>query len=95
MAAGIPLIVSDFPLWRELFESAGCALFVNPLDPGAIAAAMEWIIAHPSEAGAMGARGREAARTRFNWHAESAKLVRLYERLLPSTHLRFIPTQAG
>ena len=95
MAAGVPLIVSDFPLWRELFESVGCALFVDPRDPAAIAAAMEWVLRNPDESAAMGARGRDAARTRFNWHAEAAKLVQLYQRLLPATHLRIIPTQAG
>lgn len=95
MAAGVPLIVSDFPLWRELFESVGCALFVDPRDPAAIAAAMEWVLRHPDDAAAMGARGREAARSRFNWQAEAAKLVRLYERLLPATHVRIISTQAG
>src|SRR5439155_6576342 len=31
MAAGLPLILSDFPLMRELFEPLHCALFVDPL----------------------------------------------------------------
>jgi glycosyltransferase involved in cell wall biosynthesis len=81
MAAGLPLIVSDFPFWRELFEDVGCAIFVNPLDPDAIARAMTWVLEHPGEAEQMGAKGIPAARTRFNWEVESAKLVALYGRL--------------
>jgi hypothetical protein len=94
MAAGLPLIVSDFPLWRELFEEIECAIFVNPLDPQAIARAMTWVLENPDEAERMGARGRLAARTRFNWQAESAKLLHMYDALLPQSNPRMIRAQA-
>jgi len=80
MAAGIPFIASDFPLWRELGDGAG--LFVNPLEPQAIAQAMDWLLMHPEEAEAMGRRGRESVLEKYNWEAEARKLLRLYERLL-------------
>ena len=38
MAASLPIIMSDFPLWRRLFHD--CALFVNPLDTDDIAEKM-------------------------------------------------------
>ncbi|HFC09905.1 MAG TPA: glycosyltransferase [Chloroflexi bacterium] len=81
MAAGIPFVASDFPLWRELGEGAG--LFVDPLDPSAIAQAIDWLLAHPEEAEAMGQRGRERVLKEYNWDAEAQKLLKLYERLLP------------
>ena len=80
MAAGIPFVASDFPLWRELGEGAG--LFVDPLDPPSIAQAIEWLFAHPKEAEAMGQRGRELVLKKYNWDAEAQKLLTLYERLL-------------
>jgi len=85
MAAGLPVIASDFPLWREFVEGAGCGLLVDPQDPQAIAGAMQWLLDNPEEAAAMGRRGRAAVEERYNWEAESGKLIPLYRRLLPDT----------
>lgn len=80
-AAGLPVIASDFPLWRALIEPLNCGLLVDPQDPGAIARAIAWILDHPAEAEAMGRRGRAAALTRFNWDVEMDRLVGAYGRL--------------
>lgn len=82
MAAGIPVIASDFPLWREIVDSATCGLLVDPLDPRAIADAIQWLLDHPDEAAEMGRRGREAVLTRFNWKSEEQKLLSIYRELL-------------
>jgi glycosyltransferase involved in cell wall biosynthesis len=83
MAAGIPVIASDFPLWRSIVESAQCGLLVNPLDPAAIAAAIERLITSPDEARRMGMRGRVAAERQFNWALEETALLSFYRSLLP------------
>ena len=83
MAAGIPVIASDFPLWRNIVESAQCGLLVNPLDPAAIAAAIERLITSPDEARRMGMRGRAAAERQFNWALEENALLSFYRSLLP------------
>ena len=82
MSVGLPVIVSDFPLWRRIVDDAGCGLLVDPLDPQAIADAMKWILDHPAEAEAMGRRGREAIEQEYNWDTEAEKLVTLYNKLL-------------
>lgn len=81
MAAGLPVIASDFPLWRSIVEEAGCGLLVDPLDPGAIAGAMQWILDHPEESRAMGERGRRAVAEKYNWENEAETLVGLYRKL--------------
>lgn len=82
MAAGIPVIVADFPYMRGVVEESRCGLCVPPCDTDAVAAAIAWIFAHPEEAEAMGRRGREAIRARYCWENEQRTLVRLYERIL-------------
>ena len=77
MSAGIPVIASDFPLWRRQLEPIGCGLLVNPLDSRAIANAIEFVFTHPQEAEAMGHRGREAVEKYYNWELEFAKLLQV------------------
>lgn len=81
MSAGIPVIASDFPLWREIINGTGCGLLVDPEDPNAIAKAMNWILDNPIEAYEMGKRGAEAIEQRYNWNVESPKLVEFYQNL--------------
>jgi glycosyltransferase involved in cell wall biosynthesis len=82
MSAGIPVIASDFPLWRQLVEGVGCGILVDPLDPSAIAVAIDHLLAHPVEAEVMGRRGQEAVLARFNWGSEEKKLLEIYRRLI-------------
>jgi glycosyltransferase involved in cell wall biosynthesis len=83
MSAGLPVIASDYPRWREIVDDAGCGLLVDPTDPAAIAAAMQWILDHPEEAEAMGERGRRAILDRYSWDREADKLIELYATLIP------------
>lgn len=82
MAAGLPVIASDFPLWREIVNGAGCGLLVDPLNPTEIAKAMKWMLDHPEEVAAMGCRSRRAVEERYNWDREAEKLLAFYHRLL-------------
>ena len=78
MSAGLPVIASDFPLWRRIVDGAGCGLLVDPTDPAAIARAMDWILDNPDRAAEMGRRGRDAVRETYNWPAEAEKLLAFY-----------------
>jgi glycosyltransferase involved in cell wall biosynthesis len=82
MAAGIPVIASDFPRFREIIEGNECGLCVPSRDVSAIAAAIEWIFDHPAEASRMGKRGQELVRRHFRWEQEAETLLRFYDRIL-------------
>lgn len=87
LAAGIPVIASDFPLWRRIIEEAGCGILVDPHDTRAIAIAIERLITNPTEAEAMGQRGRKAVEAHFNWANEEQTLLSFYSSLLPGSGL--------
>jgi glycosyltransferase involved in cell wall biosynthesis len=82
MGAGLPVIASDFPLWRQIIEGSRCGLLVDPLDPSSIAEAIKEILTHPGAAQEMGRRGREAVQREYNWQSQEPELVNLYWRLM-------------
>ena len=85
MGAGLPVIASDFPLWRKMLEGVNCALFVDPLDARAIAKAIEYLLTNPDEAEEMGRRGQAAVAKQFNWDTQARKLADLYSNLASNT----------
>jgi glycosyltransferase involved in cell wall biosynthesis len=70
MAAGLALLVSDRPDWRDMFVGPGYARACDPTDPASIAAALAWFLDHPAERRAMGASGR--AKIAAEWNYDSA-----------------------
>jgi glycosyltransferase involved in cell wall biosynthesis len=82
MAAGLPLVASNFPLWKDIVEGNNCGICVDPLDPKAIAQAIEYLITHPEEAKKMGENGKKAVLEKYNWEKESKKLLKVYEELV-------------
>ncbi len=78
MAAGIPVIASDIPLWRAIVDREQCGICVDPRDPAAIAEAIDMFVLYPELARTMGENGRKAIVERYNWPVESAKLLAFY-----------------
>lgn len=81
MAAGLPVIASDFPLWREIIEDANCGILVDPLDVSKISNAIDHLLSNPTVAKAMGERGQATVLNRYLWAGEATKLKALYAEL--------------
>ena len=81
MSAGLPIITSNFPLWKQIVEGNQCGICVDPLNPQEIAEAIEYIIFHPDIAQEMGQNGKKAVIEKYNWSVEEEKLLKVYERL--------------
>lgn len=78
MTAQLPVIASDFSYWNEIVDDAQCGVCVDPLKPEEIRKAIEYIIRHPDTAREMGASGKKAVFTKYNWENEAQKLFLLY-----------------
>jgi glycosyltransferase involved in cell wall biosynthesis len=81
MAAGLPVVASDFPLWRAIIADAGCGILVDPQDTSAIAEAISYLLTHHAAAEAVGKRGRAAVETNYNWSMEEKTLIAFYASL--------------
>lgn len=83
MMARLPVICTDFVLWRNIVEKYQCGICIDPNDIDAIAKAIRYLLNHPEEARQMGQNGRRAVELEFNWGIEERKLLNLYRTLFP------------
>jgi glycosyltransferase involved in cell wall biosynthesis len=85
LAAGVPVVSSDAPVRRRIViddPDGPLGAVCDPERPEAIAAAIRSILDLPEDARAdLRARCLRAARERWNWETESARLVSVYRGL--------------
>lgn len=82
MMAGLPVVCTDFVLWKEFVERYHCGICVDPENVDEIAGAIRYLLDHPDEARQMGENGRRAIKEEFNWTVEEKSLFSLYINLL-------------
>lgn len=81
MSGALPVLASDFPLWRSILINEEAGLCADPRDPVAIADAISSLLSDPTAAEKMGVRGRAAVLARYRWDNEEQKLLALYKEL--------------
>lgn len=79
---GLPIICTDFKLWKEIIEEYECGLCINPRNVDDIVHAIDYFCKHPEEAKRMGENGKKAIIEKYNWNNEQRKLLDLYKRCL-------------
>jgi glycosyltransferase involved in cell wall biosynthesis len=82
MALGIPVITSNFPLYRTIIEEERCGICVDPLRVEDIAQAILYLIRNPIDARNMGESGKHAVEKKYNWNIEKEKLIMFYDKVL-------------
>ena len=82
MALGLPVITSDFLLYRDVVERHQCGFCISPYDTDQLTAKLTYLIEHPNEARLMGERGRLAVEQSYNWTTEARKLLDFYTLVL-------------
>ena len=79
MAAGLPFVASDFPLWKSIVEEHDCGICVDCGKTKEVQAAVKQLLDDPCKAQKMGKNGRKAVETKYNWSVEEQKLISLYQ----------------
>lgn len=82
MMAGLPVVCTNFTLWKEFVDRYHCGICVDPTNVDEISEAIRYLLDHPDEARRMGENGRRAVKEEFNWGVEEKKLLALYEEIL-------------
>ena len=87
MAAGVPFVGPDLPTTAQFVAGLGVADLAPAGDPVAYAEALAALLHDPERQAEMARRGPEVYRERYNWERESAKLVDLFQSLIPEPPL--------
>ena len=86
MSYGIPIVCSNFPVWKDFIEKEQCGLTVDPGDIDDIRDKINYL-SNNIEAGIkMGENGRKAVNEKYNWNNESKKLIELYNNIYSSNN---------
>ena len=81
LAHGVPAVTTPLPLAEEIVVEAGAGVIVPFDDPETTAEAVVRLWREPAEAAAMGRRGRDLVRDRYDWAKGGADFVRELTRI--------------
>lgn len=81
MERGLPVICTDYPVWKDIIEKHDCGICVNPRDVVAVRDAIKHLLDNPNRAAEMGVNGRKAVELEYNWGTQEKTLLNLYAEL--------------
>ena len=81
MAAGLPVIASNFQIWRKIIEDNNCGILVNPLDLNEVVNAVRYLIDNPDKVKIMSGNAKVIIKKKYSWSFEELKLLKLYKNL--------------
>jgi len=81
LAAGLPVVATDIPVFREFLVPGEHALLTPPGDPEALAEAMASLVRDPRERGRLAERGPALA-ARYRWDETARQHEAVYARMV-------------
>ena len=82
MMCGVPVLCSKFDHWRSYVEGERTGMMADPNDINEVVNLCEKMLSDRDELAAMGKRGMEAVRNKYNWDTEFKILLKCYDDLL-------------
>ena len=81
MLCGVPVIFTNFDLWREINDRYHFGIAVEKGNVEELKKAISAILDDPERAKEMGTRGRKAVLEEFNWKSQETRLLDVYLRV--------------
>ncbi|MBC1473829.1 glycosyltransferase family 4 protein [Listeria grandensis] len=78
MAAGLPIVASDFPDFTKMLTEHDCGKTSDPEDYDALYDIIDFYMANPEKNKQFGENGKEAFNRFYNWEREGEKLSSIY-----------------
>lgn len=82
MAIALPVITSNFQLYKDVVEKYNCGFCIDPFSSVELADKIEELITNPNLVQRLGSNGLEAVNKNYNWSDEKNKLMKLYQQIL-------------
>lgn len=80
MQAGLPIICTDYDLWKEIVDKYDCGICVEPHNAKQIEEAIQFLISNKEKAYQMGQNGRKAVLQEYNWSTQEKEYLRIFKK---------------
>ncbi|MBF4437762.1 glycosyltransferase, partial [Vibrio anguillarum] len=67
MSASLPVIGSNFPLWKEIIEGNHCGVCVDPSSPAEMSSTLDSLLCDHQRLKSMAENARVAIQEKYNW----------------------------
>jgi len=82
MKYGLPLICTDFEIWKKMIiDKYKCGICVNPDSVDEVKQAIQYLVTNKDIAYHMGQNAQKAVREEFNWGSQEQILIDIYKSL--------------
>ena len=80
----LPVIFTDFDVFKNILKEGKFGIAVNPYDSKEVEAALRYLLDNPKIAKEMGAIGRKLVVEKYNWEAQAKILIKFYNDVVKS-----------
>lgn len=80
MSCSLPMVLSDFPFWRQYFGAFGS--FYDPMSSKALAEQLDFVLSNWSIEKERAVKARQFVEDNRSWEAEEKVLFKMYEKIL-------------
>jgi glycosyltransferase involved in cell wall biosynthesis len=88
MQSALPVICTDFVLWKKIIDKYKCGIYVNPHNINEIRNAVKYLLENKEEAYKMGQNGRLAVLKEYNWNSPEKAYINIFNEIVAKHNLK-------